>query len=225
MAKTGRPRSKVLLSDEELRSLYHDDGMSASQIGKLCDVDASVILYHMKMRGIPRRAPSACPGKMNGSWKGGRILDKHGYVLIHVPDHPDANSGGYVREHRLVMERVLGRRLHPKEVVHHKDGNRENNSEGNLELYQQNGEHLRKELAGRAPRWTEDGIRRIRESMKNRPQPEWSEDRREAARMRLHARWSAPGGVPRRGEWTDEEKEAKRQESLRRTRRPDGTFE
>src|SRR4030095_11407521 len=37
-------------------------------------------------------------------------------------------------EHRLVMERKLGRQLIPSELVHHKDENRSNNDPDNLEL-------------------------------------------------------------------------------------------
>ena len=37
-------------------------------------------------------------------------------------------------EHRVVMEEMLGRRLGPEEIVHHKDGNPHNNNLDNLEL-------------------------------------------------------------------------------------------
>lgn len=37
-------------------------------------------------------------------------------------------------EHRAVMEEIIGRPLLPDEVVHHKDGNKNNNSPENLEL-------------------------------------------------------------------------------------------
>lgn len=43
-------------------------------------------------------------------------------------------NGRNVREHRWVMERHLGRKLLPYELVHHKDGNKTNNSIDNLEL-------------------------------------------------------------------------------------------
>ena len=41
----------------------------------------------------------------------GRTLDKSGYALVRAPRHPHCNSGGYIREHRLVMEQVIGRLL------------------------------------------------------------------------------------------------------------------
>lgn len=41
------------------------------------------------------------------------------YKLIYMPEHPNATKAGYVREHRLVMERVLGRLLKADEVVDH----------------------------------------------------------------------------------------------------------
>lgn len=40
-----------------------------------------------------------------------------------------------VYEHRLIMEHRLGRLLLPNEIVHHIDGNRENNQLNNLELF------------------------------------------------------------------------------------------
>ena len=38
-------------------------------------------------------------------------------------------------EHRLVMERHLGRKLLPNETVHHRDGDKLNNDITNLELW------------------------------------------------------------------------------------------
>lgn len=59
----------------------------------------------------------------------------HGYILRRVKNHPFANKRGYVPEHRLIMERHLGRFLNPrKELVHHIDGNRSNNELTNLKL-------------------------------------------------------------------------------------------
>lgn len=72
------------------------------------------------------------------------ISIKHsaGYRSLRIPTHPRADSKGYVLEHIVVMEKKLGRPLQKREVVHHIDGNRSNNSPDNLELYVNNGEHI-----------------------------------------------------------------------------------
>jgi len=67
-------------------------------------------------------------------WKGGRVTNVRGYVLVRQPGHPDAHCNGYIYEHRLVAEAVLGRRLLPGEQVHHRNGNRSDNRPENLEI-------------------------------------------------------------------------------------------
>jgi hypothetical protein len=70
-----------------------------------------------------------------------RILIR-GYAMIYVPDHPHANSSGRVMEHRLVIERILGRYLDPSEHIHHIDFSRSNNRASNLKIVT-NAEHQR----------------------------------------------------------------------------------
>jgi hypothetical protein len=55
--------------------------------------------------------------------------------MVLVREHPRAGSNGYVFEHVLVMEDLLGRRLIPGETVHHRNGVRDDNRPGNLELW------------------------------------------------------------------------------------------
>lgn len=45
--------------------------------------------------------------------------------------------------HRVIAERVLNRPLQPKEVVHHRDGNKYNNVPENLVVFSTNGDHAR----------------------------------------------------------------------------------
>lgn len=74
-------------------------------------------------------------GKRSFNWKGGRHIDKNGYVQVWKPEHPNARLGGYIHEHRLIMSEHLGRPLLKNENVHHKNGIRDDNRLENLELW------------------------------------------------------------------------------------------
>lgn len=95
-------------------------------------------------RGVARRFCShACKiesWQKNGKpWSGRRerIVKANGYVDIHCPEHPSVQGKPYKRvyEHRLVMEKILGRYLHSWETVHHKDGDKQHNDPSNIELW------------------------------------------------------------------------------------------
>jgi len=67
-------------------------------------------------------------------WKGG-MVDESGYVLIFSPNHPVKTKRQYVLQHRLVMEKYLGRHLKAEEIVHHINGNKRDNRIENLEIF------------------------------------------------------------------------------------------
>ncbi|MBM3252267.1 MAG: hypothetical protein FJZ11_05785 [Candidatus Omnitrophica bacterium] len=78
-------------------------------------------------------------GDKNPNWNGGRR--KAGkYISILSPHHPHG-SRGYVREHRLIAETLLGRYLKITEIIHHINGNGKDNNPQNLYLFSSEKEH------------------------------------------------------------------------------------
>ena len=70
--------------------------------------------------------------------KGGRRINKQGYVEIWNPSNENSNKKGYVLEHRFVMSKYIGRPLQKNEDVHHIDRNKLNNDISNLQLMTKN---------------------------------------------------------------------------------------
>ena len=63
------------------------------------------------------------------------------YKRIFVPGHPTANADGWMKEHRYIAEKKLGRLLNKEEVVHHIDENKFNNDPNNLIVFKSIADH------------------------------------------------------------------------------------
>lgn len=74
-------------------------------------------------------------GSKGSNWKGGKKKNKKGYILV-----LDKENGGYILEHRRIMENFIGRRLDNSEVVHHINGDKDDNRIENLKVMT-NAEH------------------------------------------------------------------------------------
>ena len=121
----------------------YESAGSVSELARRIGKSNETARYHLKKHGIEikssgYKSPKSVRhfGPDHGSWKGGTYRHSDGYVYEYAPSHPDAaGAKGYVLQHRLVMERKLGRRLAPKELVHHINEVKHDNRPGNLELH------------------------------------------------------------------------------------------
>lgn len=163
-ADVAAKRQRIAWPIEQMREWYEQDGMTFQQIADRLGQDARQVGKCARRNGFRTRRVGPAGGAAHPEWKGGRRLDRGGYVLVYCPDHPAAHrKHKVVREHRLVMEQHIGRLLEPHEVVHHINGDKQDNRIENLQLFASNAEHLAETLRGKCPQWTERGIRAIAE--------------------------------------------------------------
>ncbi len=127
-----------------------------------CGTGRSVVLKGGQPRNLRCGKCRGLKGSDSPNWRGGRHIDDKGYVNLRISQddpvyHLIANPRGYILEHRLVMTRYLKRRLKSYEIVHHRNGVKDDNRLENLQLMTSVAAHLQmtwleeriKELEGR----------------------------------------------------------------------------
>lgn len=81
-------------------------------------------------------------GERAAAWKGGSYISSDGYRMIYIKN-PNAKSkwDHYQKEHIILAEQILNRKLLPNEVVHHIDLNKLNNAPNNLFICANESQH------------------------------------------------------------------------------------
>ena len=131
---------KVVLTPQDKNDIVtkYENGRSASSIAVDYGVNTGRITKILRELGVCLRDVSK--GKNHPQWSGGRGL-KQGRWAVYAPDHPRAMNNGRVWEHVIIMEKVLGRDIHPSEPIHHIDIDPLNNDVDNLYVCESNKEH------------------------------------------------------------------------------------
>jgi len=134
-----RNRGPKLWTPDRIRWLRAqcDAGRSEKSIAEELGITPGTLRHQIYLFGVREPFPPA-RGPEHASWRGGRTF-AGGYVRVYVSDEEALLAclpvtGGYVLEHRLVMARMLGRPLTEGETVHHVNGDKKDNSPGNLQL-------------------------------------------------------------------------------------------
>lgn len=142
--------------EARLRDMYVSQKLSTRQIAALLDVSSNTAAAWCREIGVTMRTAAECfagiapsPQAIAASVAARRkhiLPNRHGgvgykmrtdgYVYILRPEHPGATKDGYVLEHRLVAEQLLGRSLRADEDAHHKNGVRHDNRPENIEVLQ-----------------------------------------------------------------------------------------
>lgn len=75
-------------------------------------------------------------GEKARHWNGGKRMTRAGYRQILCPEHPRADSSGYVMEHILVWEAATGVAVPNNCCIHHLNGDKTDNRIQNLCMMQ-----------------------------------------------------------------------------------------
>jgi hypothetical protein len=144
------------IDETRLTHLIEVEQVTQARAAAILGCSVSCVERNAARLGLSTQRSGPRSGAQHPDWKGGRVLiGRYWYRWSNT--HPFRTKRNYVLEHRIVVEASLGRFLTRDEVVHHKNGDPQDNRLENLVVFGSNADHLRHELIGRVPNWSDEG--------------------------------------------------------------------
>lgn len=123
--------------NKEILEVTYKQFNSMQKTADFFGVSKKLILNYMKKFDIPRREWKAKPKppKAPDTFHKGYITTWNGYKKVKAPEgHPKKDNKGYIAEHILIAESQIGRYLKEDEIIHHINGNKQDNRIENLQV-------------------------------------------------------------------------------------------
>lgn len=127
--------ARKLLTLDYLQTEYTDKGRSMTNIARELNCSPSLVREMLVKNGIiiDRNKNNTYYGEDN-NLTGKYVTEDNGYLVIRMPNHPKANSRGYVRLHVVLAEYYFDTEVFEGEVVHHKNEDKQDNRKKNLQI-------------------------------------------------------------------------------------------
>ena len=127
--------AREVLTKEYLEEEYVKKNRSQTSISKELECSITLVREALIKAGIEINKAKSTSFYADGNNKyASYITDDKGYLYIRIPNHPKTNNRGYVRLHIILAEYFFEREVEKGEVVHHKNGDRQDNRKENLEI-------------------------------------------------------------------------------------------